>query len=98
MNELQGPCSVIGKMSHVHLLEKVHITLMRFLGFPGSSAGNNNNFKKNFTFTIILVAKYENFNMYFYQVLIYTENHNQPKFILHLRVHPMTQVKNLLEN
>ena len=26
-------------MSHVHLLEKVPITLMRFSGFPGSSAG-----------------------------------------------------------
>ena len=39
MNELQGPCIVISKMSHVHLLEKVPITLMRFLGFPSSSAG-----------------------------------------------------------
>lgn len=45
------------------------------------------NFKKNFTFTIILISKYENFNMYFYQVLIYTDNHNQPKFIVYLRVH-----------
>ena len=39
MYELQGPCTFIGKMSHVHLLEKVPITLMRFSGFPGSSAG-----------------------------------------------------------